>query len=273
MDFALKLQERTGKGYLSYSAIKFAADGSKQQDMKLFELYMKGLLKKDSDALSFGSLYDCLLLTPDVVHEKFFIIKDNEELLGELKGSYSSPKLSKAYKEWASSEKETALQRGLTIVSEEDWSQAVGMIKRLDASEVSTKDGLLPIRETFLKGNAQSEIKSWIGEIPIRGFLDILGDGFITDTKTTRSMSGFKYDVFSFCYDIQAYIYTETMGVNDFYWVVQEKSKPYLCGVFKATPQTLDSGKRKFWSGVENISRWLDNPQKDTETFAMFGTI
>ena len=42
MDFANKLMERTGKGYLSYSALKYAADGSRNQDMKLFELYMKG---------------------------------------------------------------------------------------------------------------------------------------------------------------------------------------------------------------------------------------
>ena len=53
MEFASKLMERTGKGYVSYSALKYAADGSRQQDMKLFELYMRGLLKKKSDALYF----------------------------------------------------------------------------------------------------------------------------------------------------------------------------------------------------------------------------
>ena len=56
MDFAAKLMERTGKGYLSYSAIKFAADGADQQDMKLFELYMQGKLYKESDAFTFGSV-------------------------------------------------------------------------------------------------------------------------------------------------------------------------------------------------------------------------
>ena len=34
MEFAKKLVERTGKPYLSYSALKYAADGEKQQDMR-----------------------------------------------------------------------------------------------------------------------------------------------------------------------------------------------------------------------------------------------
>ena len=65
MEFAKLLVERTGKPYLSYSALKYAADGGKQQDMKLFELYVRGVLKKDSPALTFGSLYDMLLLEPE----------------------------------------------------------------------------------------------------------------------------------------------------------------------------------------------------------------
>ena len=74
MEFASKLTQVTGKPYLSYSAIKYAADGGKQQDMKLFELYMKGLLKKTSPALSFGSLYDCLLLEPEKADDEFVVI-------------------------------------------------------------------------------------------------------------------------------------------------------------------------------------------------------
>ena len=54
MDFAVRLQEVTGKGYLSYSALKYAADGSSDQDMKLFELYMRGLLRKNLLSKSFG---------------------------------------------------------------------------------------------------------------------------------------------------------------------------------------------------------------------------
>ena len=62
MDLALKLSEKYGKGYLSYSSIKYAL-----KDMQLFEMKMKDQLKIESPALSFGKLYDCLLLTPESV--------------------------------------------------------------------------------------------------------------------------------------------------------------------------------------------------------------
>ena len=84
MDFSKKLLERTGKPYLSYSAIKYAADGGKQQDMKLFEMYMKGLLKKESDALRFGSLYDTMLLEPENLYERFYLL-DDSVIIEELK--------------------------------------------------------------------------------------------------------------------------------------------------------------------------------------------
>lgn len=272
MEFAKKLQERTGKGYLSYSALKFAADGSKQQDMKLFELYMKGLLQKDSQALTFGSLYDCLLLTPEKVNEQFAVIEEDAEMMAKLEKDYKNPRSTKVYKDWFESASNEATNKGLTIVSEEDWNQAIEMINRLDSSQVYDGENLRMVR-SYLEGDSQGEIMSWIGDIPVRGFMDVHGDGFISDSKTTRSIHGFKYDVFSFCYDIQAYIYTETMGIKDFYWVVQDKSKPYLCGVYKASPQTLESGKNKFNSAIRNIQNWLDNPQMDTEAFAMYGSI
>ena len=267
MEFATKLQERTGKGYLSYSALKYASDNSKQQDMKLFELYMRGLLRKESPALTFGSLYDCMLLEPEKVDDRFYVL-DDTEICAEIGGK--NPRATKKYKEWKAEQD----SNGKTIVGEADWNMAVDMINRLDVSEVVNPDTgeLVPVRQ-FLSGNPQHEINSWIGEVPVRGFLDVSGDGFITDSKSTRSIHGFRYDVNSFCYDIQAYIYTQVMGTNDFYWVVQEKTKPYLCGVYKASEQTLKSGERKFWSAVNNIERWLDNPEKETDTFALYGTI
>lgn len=269
MEFASKLIERTGKGYVSYSALKYAADNSKQQDMKLFELYMRGLLKKDSPALTFGSLYDCMLLEPENVNERFYVLDDTEICL-EIGGK--NPRATKKYKEWKASQENDSRE----IVSETDWNMAVDMINRLDVSEVVNHETgeVTPVRH-YLTGTPQYEINDWIGEIPVRGFLDVYAheNGFITDSKSTRSIHGFRYDVNSFCYDIQAYIYTQVMGTNEFYWVVQEKSKPYVTAVYKASQRTLDSGEAKFWSAVRNIEKWLDSPEKETDTFAIYGTI
>ena len=273
MDFALRLQEVTGKGYLSYSALKYAADGSQDQDMKLFELYMRGLLRKNSPALSFGKLYDCLLLEPEKADDLFYVL-DDTDIVNELKDKYKNPKASKVYKERTAHALEEAEKLGKTVVSEDDMSMAENMILRLDSSEVlDTDTGEIKMVRDYLIGNAQYEINGWINEIPVRGFLDVLGDGFITDSKSTRSIAGFKYDVNKFNYDIQAYIYTQVIGIDTFYWVVQQKSKPYLCAVYKASESTIANGERKFWSAIENIDRWLSNPAKDTNTFALFNVI
>ena len=55
-----QLEEKYGKPHLSYSSLKYALG-----DMRQWEKYMRGTLFKESDALRFGSLYDCLLLTPN----------------------------------------------------------------------------------------------------------------------------------------------------------------------------------------------------------------
>lgn len=269
MEFAKKLVERTGKPYLSYSALKYAADGGKQQDMKLFELYVRGLLKKDSPALTFGSLYDMMLLEPEKVNDRFYVL-DDSEIITELEGKYKNPRASKQYKEWKASQE----SGGKTQVSEDDWQMAVDMINRLDASEIVDPETgeLVPVRN-FLMGEAQVEFNTWIEEIPVRGFFDVLGDGFVTDSKSTRSVYGFPFDVKSFDYDIQAYIYTQVANTDTFYWVAQGKTKPYLTAVYKASPQIIASGERKFWSAVNNIERWLNDPHKETDSFAIYREI
>jgi len=86
-------------------------------------------------------------------------------------------------------------------------------------------------------------------------------------------MAGFRYDVRSYDYDIQAFLYTYHEAVKDFYWVVQDTTSPHLCGVFKASPQTLQFGEHKFRSGIANIKRWLDSPEKEAHSFALYGEI
>jgi len=273
MEFASKLMERTGKGYVSYSALKYAADGSRQQDMKLFELYVRGLLRKESDAFTFGGLYDTLLLEPETLMDKYYVIYD-EKKITELSDRYKNPRACKDYKDWLASESELGLSQGKTIVNEDMMNQAEKMIVRLDESEVlDMQSGEVRMVREYLKGQTQYEINDWIGDVPVRGFLDVMGDGFVSDSKTSRDLHGFKWDVDKFCYDIQAYIYCEVMQTDDFYWVVQGKSVPYTCGVYKASELTLKRGEAKFWSAINNIRTWLDQPEKDTSTFAIYGTI
>lgn len=246
MTFGEQLQQKYGKGYLSYSSVKLAL-----QDMRLFEMKMRGQLKMESPALSFGKLYDCLLLTPDAFDAQF-VVADDTDIIKEIGGK--APKRTKLYAEW----KESLKQEGKETVSPEDITKAKEMIERLYDTGV---------QETSLKGDAQYEFNDYIGDVPVRGFLDILGDGYITDSKTTQKIGKFRWSVRDFGYDIQAYMYTQVLGIDDFRWVAQEKAYPYAVGLYFASEQTLENGKNKFDRAVARIREYLDGDIKSTSYY------
>jgi len=246
MDLALKISKEYGKGYLSYSSIKLAL-----QDMRLFEMKMRDQLKFDSPALSFGKLYDCMLLTPEDFDDQF-TIADDSEICEKIGGK--APKRTKAYGEWLSELEEL----GKTIAPIDDVKKAKEMIARLKITGV---------HEIALQGDTQHEFNDFIGDVPVRGFLDVLGDGYITDSKTTQKLSKFRYSIRDFGYDIQAYMYSEVLGVKDFRWVAQEKAYPYAVGLYYASEDTLRFGKAKFDKAVNRITDFLESGTSHDEYY------
>ena len=245
-----RLEEATGKPHLSYSSIKYALG-----DMRLWEMYMKGQLRKESDALTFGTLYDMLLFERDKAMNEYQVLND-EEVIASIGGK--SPKSTKKYKDWKA---EIIKTTDKTLVSSEDWKKANDMIERL------ANCGLIQKR---LKGKYQVEFNEDVNGVPLKGFLDCLGDGYITDSKSARSVDKFRYDVNSWCYDIQAYIYTTVFGIKDYYWVVQEKTYPYYPAEVKCSEETLFKGEMKFHQALENIHKHLDKEAPELNCYASF---
>ena len=251
MSMREQLAERLGKEHLSYSSIKYALG-----DMRLWEMYMRGQLKKESDALRFGTLYDMLLFERKKAMSEYTVI-DTDQILcncSQKTQDSKSPHLTKEYKEAKSTMEAEAKSKGTTLVSGDDWKKANDMIERLDACGLTN---------SYLKGKYQVEFNEDIDGVPVKGFLDCLGDGFITDSKSARSVDKFRYDVNSWSYDIQAYIYTKVFDIKDYYWVVQEKTFPYYPALVKCSEETLFRGEMKFHQALENIERWL---KEDTQT-------
>jgi len=258
MTLRQQLTDSVGKGHLSYSSIKYALG-----DMRLWEMYMRGQLKKQSDALTFGTLYDMLLFERDKAIETYTVIDADKILASCSQKTQDSkrPAMTAEYKSIKADMQQEAEAIGKELCSEEDWKQANEMIERLDAC------GLL---DTYLKGQYQVEFNEDIDGVPLKGFLDCLGDGFITDSKSARSVNKFKYDVNSWSYDIQAYIYTKVFGINDYYWVVQEKTYPYYPALVKCTDETMLRGEMKFHEALTNIKEWLANGHKTETHYAVF---
>ena len=248
-----KLTERVGKGHLSYSSLKYA-----QGDMRLWEMYMRGELKKESEALKFGTLYDMLLFERNKARDTYEVI-DEEQMSKGIKSL--RPKLTKEYKQKLADLQLKAETDGKILCSKDDWKQAIDMIKRLDSCG---------LRQRYLTGKFQVKFDTDVNGIPVKGFLDCLGDDFITDSKSCRSISKFRYDVKSWDYDIQAYIYTKVFGITDYYWVAQEKTYPYYPAVVKCTEETLFTGELKFHDAVDRIQQWLDEDEDTEKDFAEF---
>lgn len=249
-----QLEERYGKPHLSYSSLKHALG-----DMRQFEMYMRGELYKTSDALTFGSLYDCLLLTPSEAPSLYTVVPEEELKKGI---TAKNIKATKEYGKRLAAFKEEAERQGKTVVTDEDWQRARDMIDRL------SDEGVLD--DVLSGGQPQVEFNEDIDGVPLKGFIDYLHPDFVLDSKSTRSMSKFRYDVNSFCYDIQAYIYTLVTGKRDFYWLVQEKNEPFYPGVVKCSEKTLFAGEMKFNEALENIREWLSHDEADLNGVARF---
>ena len=248
-----RLKESVGKPHLSYSSLKYALG-----DMRLWEMYMRGQLKKESEALYFGSLYDLLLFEPEKFEDAYFVL-DDTDVVKSIGGKF--PRNTKRYREWKAEQVEKNPTKELA--SEADVKKAKEMIQRLKDCGVYDK--------RFAGGRFQVEFNEDVDGVPLKGFLDCLQDGeFIVDSKSSRSIDKFRYDVNSFSYDIQAYVYTKVFGLKDFYWVVQEKAYPYYPADVKCSEETPFRGEMKFHQALENVNNWLNGTKKTEEYYATF---
>ena len=249
-----QLKEKYGKSHLSYSSLKHALG-----DMRKFDAYMRGEIKYTSDALWFGNLYDSLLLTPEKAANDYVVI-DDDVLSKGIKAI--NVKNTKEYKSRFTEFQKEAEEAGKMVVTSELWQQAHDMIARL------ADEGLLDA--VLSSGQAQVEFNEDIDGVPLKGFIDYLHPDYVLDSKSSRAVGKFKYDVNSFCYDIQAYIYTQVTGKQDFKWLVQEKAAPYYPALVTCTEKTLMVGEMKYDEAVANIKEWLSTEESEQQGYGKF---
>lgn len=253
-----QLSEMYSKEHLSYSSLKYALG-----DMALWDMYMKGQLRKESDALKFGGMYDMLLFERDKAMAQYKVL--NEESIvnkvREKRPELKNVKASKEYKQELVAMKEAEENGEFTIVSKEDWDTANEMIERL------VDCGLYDSR---MQGEYQVEFNTDILGFPVKGFLDVLNENYITDSKSTRSISKFRYQIFDLSYDIQAWIYTQVFDQPEYYWVAQEKSYPYYPAEIKCSEETLFKGEMKVHEALSNIEKFLNDVHKGNSKTTVF---
>jgi hypothetical protein len=225
-----------GKQALSSSSLKMLIQSPKTY--KYVTKYGSG----ESQALRDGKLFHTMILEPHKIDE--LVIVD------------VATKAAKAYKE--------AKEQGLEVYTTKEIKDA----ERL-------ADALLRNDEAVsYMSKAKFEIPevAMIDGIPFRAKADILKGNQIIDLKTTTGLNEFRYSAAKYSYDLQAYLYREMFGVDNFVFVAIDKGSLDI-GIFECSDEFYESGKRKLEQGIENYKYFFGDDQVDLNQYVMRGIL
>jgi hypothetical protein len=150
-----------------------------------------------------------------------------------------------------------------------EWKASVGDVPILDADEATMISGMKasvsahPAASELLK-NSKREISLYDRHrsgLKIKGRLDILGDSFVADVKTTEAgdAQGFASAIFRYNYHVQAAMYCQLANVERFIFIAVEKSAPYAVAVYELSPTALQIGLRAMNDALSLIAQCQDN--------------
>ena len=193
--------------------------------------------KKETDAMRWGSLVDCLLLTPTAFERDFAVstFKDFK---------------TKAAQEWRDAETRT-------VIKQEEKDEALKAVEVLR----SRKD----IAEILEGAKTQVSLVREFGNLKQKARLDILPSGdysdCIVDLKTTGNLEKVAYTVRDFGYHMQAAWYLDLWnklsGENRdrFLFIFQESSPPYDCGIWEISKDYIEAGKDAY---MQALGYWME---------------
>jgi len=111
-----------------------------------------------------------------------------------------------------------------------------------------------------------------IDGIPFRAKADILKPNMIVDLKTTTGLNEFRYSAAKYSYDLQAYLYREMFGVDNFVFVAIDKGSLDI-GIFECSDEFYESGKRKLEQGIANYKYFFGTEEIDLNQYVLRGIL
>lgn len=192
---------------------------------------------KPTPAMTWGSLVDLLLFTPEEFDKEFVLITDCKHR------SKNGAILSKAAKEW----RDGVLAEGRRIIKPDDLGSALEAVKKLSSTPASAR---------LLEGSQYQTGLVFTSEhgVPAKGLVDCLPDGgdCIVDLKTTganlHNDSELERQVGKFHYHVQAAFYLFLWSKlsdeprRDWKILWQSSSAPFEVRVDKLDNLALDAG-------------------------------
>lgn len=214
----------------------------------------------ENNSLLFGSLLDCLLLTPMQFPLRFAV---QPETYTDEKGMIKPfTKLSNNCKKWI------ADQGNKTIITQDKLDEVNRAIEKIKEDET--------IASFIKQSDTQVFISAiWIDEetkleIPIKALIDLLPreesefSSCLADLKSTRDASpiNFNRSVFSFGYHIQAAFYLDLANAvkdsrDTFCFIVQENKTPFQTGKRILHIDFLEMGRSEYKAALSNYCKCL----------------
>lgn len=228
------------KDYISASGLK---------KIKKSPLHFMTEEKKDTEALTFGSAYHTYILEPENFDNEYFIF-DETFILEVLSGEGSKkPRGTNKYKEWYENEMKAA--EGKIMIEKSTFEIIKSMRDRLFKHRYA--------KSLFNKGEAEKSfycsLETEVGKIKVKIRPDYLKKQhrIITDLKTTSDASAIEFpkNAANYDYHIQAAFYSDIMRMITgdewpFFFIAQEKSKPFAFNIFEASAQFINQGRYEY---------------------------
>jgi hypothetical protein len=168
----------------------------------------------ETQALRDGKLFHTMILEPEKLDDIIFVD--------------AATKASKEYK----LAKETAKE----VYTKNEKKAAERLCDALLRNEA--------VKEYLTKAEYEVPQIAMIDGIPIRAKADIIKGNTIIDLKTTTGIKDFRYSADKYSYDLQAWLYREMFGVDNFVFVVIDKGSLDIA-IFECSDEFLRERQTK----------------------------
>lgn len=225
-----------GKNALSSSSIKTLLSSPKTY------YFTTKYGSDETQALRDGRLFHTMILEPEKLDNIVFV--------------EAATKASKEYK--------LAKESGKEVYTQTEKKAAERLSDALLRNEA--------VKEYLIKAEYEVPQIAMIDGVPIRAKADILKGNTIIDLKTTTGIKDFRYSADKYSYDLQAWLYREMFGVDNFVFIVIDKGSLDIA-IFECSEEFYAKGKEKFEQGISNYKYFFQTDGVDLDQYVLRGVL
>jgi hypothetical protein len=196
----------------------------------------------ETQALRDGKLFHTMILEPEKLDDIIFVD--------------AATKASKEYK--------LAKETGKEVYTKTEKKAAERLCDALLRNEA--------VKEYLTKAEYEVPQIAMIDGIPIRAKADIIKGNTIIDLKTTTGIKDFRYSADKYSYDLQAWLYREMFGVENFIFIAIDKGSLDIA-IFECSDEFYEKGKQKFEQGVSNYKYFFQTEGVDLDQYVLRGVL